>query len=131
MIGDVFEVFGVSVICAISALLLKRAKSDIAFGVVVAAMLCIFFFLLNSFDPILSSIIDLISLGEASEYAEPMLKALGIAFITQIASEICSECGEKSIGNGVEFAGKIEILLLCIPLVEKMIGYAMELVSLK
>ena len=63
-------------------------------------------------------------------WAKPLLKALGIAVLTQISSDLCRECGEASIASSVEMIGKIEILLLSIPLIEKIMALAQELISL-
>lgn len=58
------------------------------------------------------------------------IKALGIAILTQICADICKESGENSLGNGVELVGKLEILLLCLPLMEQILSVAKELLSM-
>ena len=46
-----------------------------------------------------------------------LLKALGIAFLTETAASICRDSGEASLAGWVEMAGKLEILLLAFPLI--------------
>lgn len=46
-----------------------------------------------------------------------LLKALGIAFLTETAASICRDSGEASLAGWVEMAGKLEILLLSVPLI--------------
>ena len=46
-----------------------------------------------------------------------LLKALGIAFITEMAASICRDSGESTLAGWVETAGKLEILLLAVPLI--------------
>ena len=46
-----------------------------------------------------------------------LLKALGIAFLTETAASICRDSGEASLAGWVEMAGKLEILLLSFPLI--------------
>ena len=65
-----------------------------------------------------------------SGYAEFLLKALGITVLTQCASELCRECGESGAAAGVELAGKVEILLLALPLIGEILSTARELLSL-
>lgn len=130
MIGArLIKLCGAAIVCAVCALFLRRAKSGLAFAVGIGAGLLISLAIVQSIEPIVEQMRRLMELGGAFEYAEPMLKAIGVAVITQIASGICSECEEKSIASGIELAGKVEILVLCIPLVEKIIGYAIELIS--
>ncbi len=65
-----------------------------------------------------------------SEYAELMLKGLGVAVITRICASVCREAGRGGIADYVELAGRLEILLLCLPLMSRIIGAASELFSL-
>ncbi len=46
-----------------------------------------------------------------------LLKALGIAFLTETAASLCRDSGETSLAGWVETAGKLEILLLSFPLI--------------
>ena len=46
-----------------------------------------------------------------------LLKALGIAFLTETAASLCRDSGESSLAGWVETAGKLEILLLSFPLI--------------
>lgn len=46
-----------------------------------------------------------------------LLRALGIAFLTETAASICRDSGEASLAGWVETAGKLEILLLSFPLI--------------
>lgn len=46
-----------------------------------------------------------------------LLKALGLAFLTETAASICRDSGEAGLATWVEMAGKLEILLLSFPLI--------------
>ena len=62
-----------------------------------------------------------------TEYATILIKALGIAILTQCCAEICRECGEGGTASGIELVGKIEILLLCLPLIDEILTVAKQL----
>ena len=49
-------------------------------------------------------------------YLNTVFKILGIAYLASFCSEICRDAGENSIAVKVEFAGKILILVLAIPI---------------
>ena len=51
-----------------------------------------------------------------------LLKALGLAFLTEITAGICRDSGEAGLASWVEMAGRIEILLLSLPLVKDVLG---------
>jgi stage III sporulation protein AD len=58
-----------------------------------------------------------------------LIKALGIAFLTEFTSGICRDSGESTLATWVEAAGKLEILLLSLPLIQSVISLAQELIS--
>ena len=59
-----------------------------------------------------------------------LLKALGIALLTQICTSVCRDCGENGLATWVEMAGKAEILLLSFPLIRDVLSEAMELLEM-
>ena len=72
---------------------------------------------------------SLFSGADFGEIGSILLKALGVAFLAQICSDICRDCGENSAAAGVELVAKLEILLLCLPMLEKVLGTAREVLS--
>ena len=80
--------------------------------------------------PLVSYIRTLTEAAGVPGYAEFLLKALGIAVLTQCCAELCLESGESGVANGVELAGKVEILLLALPLIAEILSTARELLSL-
>ena len=54
-------------------------------------------------------------------YTKTILKALGIALLSELVSGICRDCGEGTVAVMVELSGKAAILLLALPLVQALI----------
>ena len=131
MDSGVIKLCGVAIIAAISALMLKKGKSEISFAPCIAVLLIIFGFCLRALEPLLDEVNALLELFGASEYFLPIIKSLGVAILVQIASSVCSDIGESKIGEGIELAGKFEILLISLPLVRRIVEYALELMSFK
>ena len=53
-------------------------------------------------------------------YVTSLIKALGIAYATEITQEICKSCGENSIAFYVESIGKAEIIVVCLPMIKEL-----------
>ena len=112
------------------ALIVKQWRSDflplirigltVLFGVVV----------LTAASPLLAYIRELSSLPAVSEYAEILFKAMGIAILSDVCAGICRECGENGIATGVELVGKVELLLLCLPLIGQILTTARTLLEM-
>ena len=58
-----------------------------------------------------------------------LLKALGIAFLTETAASICRDSGEASLAGWVEMAGKLEILLMSFPLIRTVMETVTDLLA--
>ena len=63
------------------------------------------------------------------DYIIILFKSLGICFITQFASDSCSDAGEESLSSKVELAGKVAIIITALPLFEKVTNIALNLIG--
>ncbi len=98
-------------------LFFKDKRSDLSVLIMLAAGVLVFIFCLSQISEILAFLktisekagIDIVYLGI-------VLKILAIAYIASFASEICKDAGAGSLASKVEFAGKIFILVLAIPI---------------
>ncbi len=85
---------------------------------------------LTRIAPLTAYLKQLTELSGVTESAEFLFKALGIAWLTQCCADVCRESGESGVANGVELAGKLEILLLSLPLLNKLMEVVGQLLSL-
>lgn len=87
---------------------LRMAVTVVALGLTVALA-----------STVLTYITDLASATGALEGEgwSLLLKALGVAFLTETAASVCRDSGETGLATWVETAGKLEILLLSFPLI--------------
>ena len=85
---------------------------------------------LTMISPLLSYLRLFDGIEAAQEWIALPLKALGIALLTQLCSDICRESGESGLSTGVELVGKLEILLLCLPFMEEILAIAKDLLQM-
>ena len=86
--------------------------------------------LIASAKPLLALLETLSKGSGASPYVETILKGLGIAILTQISSDICRDSGEGTLATHIETVGKLELLLLCIPLIKEILATAEKLLEM-
>ncbi len=113
-----------------AAMIVKQWKSDLLPLLRLAVTVLFGIAAVSAAAPLVSYINTLTESGGVSAYAVILMKALGIAILTQICADICRECGESGAAAGVELTGKIEILLLCLPLMNEILTAAQNLLSL-
>ncbi len=59
-----------------------------------------------------------------------MLKALGIALLCRFCADVCRDCGEGTMANGVESVGRMAIFSLCIPIITDILAYASQVMEI-
>jgi stage III sporulation protein AD len=99
------------------SLFFKDKRSDLAILIVLAAGIMIFIFCISQIGQIIN-FVKLISdkAGVDTIYLGIILKILAIAYLSSFASEICKDAGASTLASKVDFAGKIFILVLAIPI---------------
>lgn len=124
-----YRICGVALISAVSMLVVKNTSQK-AFPIVgILSFILIFSAVISKVRDVAEPIRALANASGVTPYGILMLKALGIGLIVHVASDICCDLGSESLGHGVELAGKIEILLLCLPFILEMTEAVKELLS--
>lgn len=125
----VLEIGAVGLLLAITAVLLRElgwrgAAVFSAFSLVVLLSLCA--------DGILELTGALASFAASptlTEAAEGVLKITGIGVLTGVCTDICRELGENGIARGVTVAGRLEILCIALPFLQKIVALGVELLE--
>lgn len=125
---------GVSVIALVALIILRGASSEIAsllrIAITVFLSFVIIFELSKGINEIKTLSLELV--GENSFVSLSigvMLKALGIALLAGICSDICRACGENGIAQGVEAVAGVIIFSLSLPVLKEILSFASELLG--
>lgn len=122
MIGDaLLKVCGCGVIAALLSVLLKRWGGDFSLLLRLTAGVAMGAVTVSMATPILSFLTSIASGSAIEPYLGVLLRVLCVSIVTNLAAVICRDCGEASLAGFVELGGKIEILLLSLPLMEEII----------
>lgn len=127
---NVVAIAGIAVVAAILAVMVKRYHQEYSIIISIAAGVFILFEIFANISPAIGQIHTLLSTaGLSSEYTVILLKALGVCFLAQFASDSCRDAGESALASKVELAGKIAIVVLSLPLFEKIASTAVGLIG--
>ena len=120
-----------AVICTVTSVIIKQCRPEYAFLVRLASTVGMCAVAVSVALPIITYIKSIFAggLGDEFGYLGNVLKALGVAVLTQICADICRDLGEGSAASGVELIGRIEILLLCVPMLESVIVTVTEVLA--
>lgn len=115
-----------AIVCITLGALIKHIRPDFMPFLRIGATVLVGALVVSVISPLITYTVSLFNGTGFGEWGESVIKALGVAVLVQIASDICRDCGESSIASGVELVGKIEIIILCLPMMEKIISTAKE-----
>ncbi len=119
MMQTAVSIMGVLLCAGILALTLRGQRPELAVCLSLAAGAAVLLMIMQHIIPILSSLGKMLE-GSAipSEYIKTVLKATGICLLTQLTADTCRDAGETALAGKAEFAGRILLLLLSLPLFE-------------
>jgi stage III sporulation protein AD len=120
----------VALLILASSTVIRAWKSDFLPLIRIGAVVLFGTLLIASATPLLSLITTLGNGAGVSKHIETILKGLGIVILTQICSDICRDSGESTLAGHIETVGKLELLLLCIPLIEEILATAEKLLEM-
>lgn len=107
----------IGVIAVLLAIPLKRDKSEISMLVILAACLLILSLSLGKIRELLAAVNQIKEmLGKGSVYISILLKMIGITYVAEFGSNLCSDAGYHAVANQIEFYGKIMIMAVSIPI---------------
>jgi stage III sporulation protein AD len=127
---NIFQLVGLALIITFLSILIKKFNPEIAIYIPVAAGIIIFLMLSGSIFAIIKLLQDMsYKLNLGNNYLNIILKMIGISFLAEFTADICRDSGETAIANKVEFAGKIMILVLSIPIITALLELLLNLLK--
>ncbi len=118
---NVVEICGIAVIGLTAVIVLRGVRAEYA---VIAGVLTGLILLAASvleLSSVIDTIQDMTERTGFSLYSTVILKSLGIGILAQTTADVCRDNGEAALASKVEFAAKIIILLLALPILKALL----------
>lgn len=126
------KIIGVSVISAVLYVLIKKYSPEYSILIESASALIILWLVYPYICNILDFFSEYTENGNLNaEYLKIVVKSLGTAILTQFAADICKDSGESALASKVEFAGKLIIIVMSLPIARSILELAAELINKK
>lgn len=115
---EIIQIVGLGILATIIILLVKQGTSPavaVVLSMVVGAT--IFIIMLGKIGAIIDILQQLADRANINQfYLATILKIIGIAYIAEFGVQICKDAGENAIASKIEFAAKILIMVLAVPI---------------
>ncbi|MCM8711039.1 stage III sporulation protein AD [Clostridium sp. SYSU_GA19001] len=114
---EIVKIVAFAFIALFIVFILRKENGVLAIQLSTVVGILIFLFMISKITAILQLLQQLaIKANIDYVYINTVFKILGIAYLASFCAEICRDAGEGNIASKVEFAGKILILVLAIPI---------------
>lgn len=126
---NVTQIVAFSLVATFLIILLKQYKSEYALLATIVASGIILFFSISKLKTIIDLIENLTNKVDVDrEFFLILLKVTGIAYLIDFASSTCKDAGESAISSRIEFAGKLVIVTMSIPIITTLIETVTEVI---
>ena len=125
---NIIAFVGAGIIGTVLSVVLKQYKPEFSMYITLITGMLMLGAAVSAVKPALDMISSYMEIADPnSEYAEILIKTLAVCYLTQMAGESCSDAGETSIAAKIALAGKIAVVLIALPLFEKLMEVIKQL----
>lgn len=126
---DIMQVVGLGLLASVLAVVLRNNRPEMAMFLSIAVGIMIFAAMLGKIGSVIDVLRDLSSRANLSMvYLGTILKIVGIAYIADFGAQICRDAGEGAVASKIEFAAKILVLVLAVPIVVAVLNSLLRVV---
>lgn len=117
------KIAAIAVAAALCSVVVKKNVSELGLVLAMAAGALILSCSLGALDSV-KALMDTLAdtAGLSPAILSPVLKTVGIAILTKVASELCKDAKEGGIAAFVETAGAAAALFVCLPLLQTVLN---------
>jgi len=126
---EIMQIAGLGLVAAVLAVTIRHNKPELAMLLSVATGLMIFLAVLGKIGAVVDILKELSERADLNAiYLTTLLKIVGISYIADFSAQICRDAGEGAVGAKIEFAAKILVLVLAVPIVAAVLQSLLKLV---
>ncbi|HHY47697.1 MAG TPA: stage III sporulation protein AD [Firmicutes bacterium] len=113
---DITRIVGACLIASILIVLVRAQRPEIAVALSIIVGVSVFMYMMSHIAYLVSTVAQLALRARMGNiYLASVLKAVGIAYVAGFAAEVSRDAGEQAIASKIEFAGKVAIMVVALP----------------
>ncbi|MGI5875397.1 MAG: stage III sporulation protein AD [Dethiobacteria bacterium] len=114
---EIAQIVGFGVITTILILFIRQSRPDIAQLLSITVGVIIVVHVLGYLKIIVDTISNLALQAEINSiFLRTLFRVIGVAYLAEFGAQVCRDAGEGSVALKIEFAGKIIIITMSIPI---------------
>lgn len=126
---EMIQIIGLGFVVTLLILIIKQQRPEIAVQLSLALATIIFLMVLTKINVVLDLFRDMAAKANISPmYLNTILKIIGIAYITEFGAQVCRDAGEGAVAGKIEFAGKVLVMVMAIPIIALVLDTIVRLI---
>ena len=126
------QLMGIALISSVLFVIIKKYSPEYMIFAEIGSVLLVFLLLYPYIKDIIDFYYEYSEYGGIDDrYLKIILKSIGIALLTQFTSDICKDSGQSALAGKIEFAGKLLISVLALPLAKSLIEVALKVTEMR
>ena len=125
---ELIKIVGVGIATTICYVLVKQVKAEFAIFVALSGSVVMLVMIVGQLSGVVEYFKEIVQkTGIDTTIYFTILKIIGVGYLTEFASNLCSDAGTASIGNKIMLGGKIVILCLSLPIITSLIDIIIDI----
>lgn len=126
----IFKIIGIGITGAALSLLIKQYKPELAISIPILTVAVIVMICVPYLRAVISAFEDIANRsGIEMAHMKIVIKIIGIAYVCQFASDICTDAGERAIASKIELGGRIAIITVSMPIMYNLLELISDIIS--
>lgn len=126
---EIIQIIGLGFIVTLLILVIKQQRPELAIQLGLTLSAIIFLMVLSKLNVVLDLFRDLAEKANISQmYLNTILKIIGIAYVTEFGAQVCRDAGEGAVAGKIEFAGKILVMVMAVPIIALVLDTIVRLI---
>lgn len=126
---EMVQIIGLGFVVMLLILLIRQQRPELAVQLSLTLATIIFLLVLSKISVVLNLFRDLAEKANISQmYLNTILKIIGIAYITEFGAQVCRDANEGAIASKIEFAGKVLVMVMAIPIIALVLDTIVKLI---
>ncbi|MDA8213194.1 MAG: stage III sporulation protein AD [Clostridia bacterium] len=126
---EIVQVVSLGLLVTFLIVLIKQQRPDFAMFLSIVVGVAIFLMMLGKIEAVFNVLTDLGSRANVNMiYMGTVLKIIGIAYIAEFGAQVCRDAGEGVVATKIEFAAKIVVMVMAIPIILAILEALLKLI---
>ncbi|NLK52688.1 MAG: stage III sporulation protein AD [Syntrophomonadaceae bacterium] len=127
---EILQIVGAALVVTVLILVIKPQRPELALQISLVFAILIFLFMLDKISGVIKVLEELSGRANLNKfYMATILKIIGVAYIAEFGAQVCRDAGEGAIASKVEFAAKIIIMVLAVPIIVAILDSLLKLLA--